>query len=337
MNGWNPMPQRVLIKSFPRIHITLIDLAGATSRKYGGVGFALAAFPIEVEATLSVGNELTFHQEVEKRDERDVREFLERLKTELDAHFSIRVHSLPPQHVGLGSKTALLLAVGAACNALRSNPLKVSELKNISGRGATSGIGVNAFFHGGVIVDLGHPKSSRVCFVPSSAQQVSMTPPIGIRLPFPQEWQVHLFLPEGRRYAGGDEVNFFQRNTPISGDEALRVLAAVYHGIVPAFLETDHILLRCVLAEVQAIGFKQREIQGQSASIRHLLERLSSEDYVAAGMSSMGPLIYTIVLADKEASMARLGTAIQSDGLATYLGCFNGRNLGHEIRGAHNA
>ncbi len=325
------MRQHVLVKAFPRIHITLIDVAGVTHRRYGGAGFAIDTLSIEAEATLNDGNKLTFQDKPDSRDETDAQMFLNRLTEKLRRKFAVHIRSLPPQHVGFGSKTVLLLAIGTACNALCGNSLKPEDLKQLSGRGGASGVGINTFYYGGFIVDLGHPKSEDVNFVPSSAGQASVTPPVGVRVLIPQQWQVHLFLPDGRRYAGGDESAFFKQNTPILEEEALRVLAAVYHGIVPAFMNSDLRLLKQAIAEVHVTGFKQRELQGQDTEVRELLKLLNKYEHIVAGMSSMGPLIYAIAPVDESIMVKKIGIIIQETAHTTYLGACKGRNTGYEI------
>ncbi len=328
------MKRLVTTRAFPRIHVTLIDLAGVTHRRYGGIGFALDAYPVEVECALSANNVVTTECQVAARDEMDVKNLLDRLTSVLEARFTACVRAVPPQHVGFGSKTALLLAVATACNALCGCPLAPNDLKKASGRGGTSGVGVNVFFLGGVVVDLGHPQTKHPAFAPSSAGSASYGPPVAARVPFPPQWTVHLFLPGGRRYAGGDEIAFFQENTPIPGDEARQVLAAVYHGILPAFLTQDFTLLKRALLDVHATGFKRRELEGQAEDVRQLLQILNQQDDVAAGMSSMGPLVYAIAPANVSVPAGdRAAERVAAAGV-TCLGAREARNAGHERREA---
>ncbi len=324
------MKQKVIVRAFPRIHLTLIDVAGITHRRYGGAGFSLDALPIEVESSLGIVNELTLQDKIDQRDEADVHALIERIATVLHTKFTVHILALPPQHVGFGSKTALLLAIGSACNALLGNPLLPDDIKQLCRRGGASGVGVNVFFQGGIIVDLGHPQSTEIGFVPSSARQASVTPPVSIRLPFPEQWQIHLYLSDNRIYTGDDEIMFFQQNTPIPGEEVFRVLAAVYHGIIPAFMDGDLRLLKQSMVDVHTTGFKQRELQGQGKEVRSLLELLNKHDHVAAGMSSMGPLIYAIAPADASAMMEKINKTLQETTQAKYLGVCKGRNTGHE-------
>ena len=118
------------------------------------------------------------------------------------------------------------------------------------------------------------------------------------------------FLPHGRIYSGEDEAIFFEENTPIGAAEVYEVLAAVYHGIVPAFAEADLGLLRAALWDVQQTGFKKREIAGQTGRVRELLELLHSRWKLAAGMSSLGPLVYGISLCDRSVPGSDIASAV---------------------------
>src|SRR5690606_15053545 len=138
-----------------------------------------------------------------------------------------------PPHVGLGTKTTLLLAIAAACNRDVGSPLGRRELQAVTRRGGTSGIGVNSFFYGGFGVDCGHPQRDAE-YAPSAASVPAVAAPLAVQTDFPAEWVIHLALPSGRRLSGGDERNFFAANTPVPHSDVLQVLSAVYHGLVPA-------------------------------------------------------------------------------------------------------
>jgi beta-ribofuranosylaminobenzene 5'-phosphate synthase len=101
-------------------------------------------------------------------------------------------------------------------------------------------------------------------------------------------------LPDGLRRSGQSEVRFFSRNTPIASDEAKEVLSLVYHALVPAVLTDDLHLLSQTLKAIHQVGFKRREVKGQSLATQDLLSRLQAIQGCASGMSSMGPLVYAI-------------------------------------------
>src|SRR6187397_3143910 len=83
------------------------------------------------------------------------------LEAVLPDELSFRVSLLTDiyEHVGLGTKTAVIL--GALQAAAIASGYKVSraELQLLSGRGGASGVGIHAFFIGGLVIDAGHWQS----------------------------------------------------------------------------------------------------------------------------------------------------------------------------------
>ena len=82
--------------------------------------------------------------------------------------------------------------------------------------------------------------------------------------------------------------------------ESLQTLGSVYHGVAPAILEGDLPALGYALRQIHAVGFKRREIAQQSDEVRTLLSQLQANRAVAAGMSSLGPLVYAITERDNQ-------------------------------------
>ena len=317
------------VRSFPRIHVTLIDLGGATQRRFGGAGFALDAMPAVVKAFRDKECRVEGAPNLRGRDRKDLELYVRRLSNAMERTFRVQVQSVMQQHVGLGSKTALLLAAGLACNAVGGMRLQRDTLVGMSGRGGASGVGVNVAFDGGFVVDGGH-KASVVndSFRPSSACESAPLPPQMVRLEFPKSWRVHLFLPRGRRYSGESERRFFSENTPIDVHEVREVMAAVYHGVAPAVAEGDLEALRTALRAIHGVGFKRRELMGQGQDVRELLDLLWKHVGAAAGMSSLGPLVYAITKDGEGADVVRDG---MTSGKGVYLGTWSGRNRGHDV------
>jgi beta-RFAP synthase len=145
----------------------------------------------------------------------------------------------------------------------------------------------------------------------------------------PETWRCHLLLPPGVRRSGDDESAFFESNTPVGEPDVLRVLAAVYHGICPAVAESDFKLLREALQQIQEVGFKRREVLGQPPAIRELIGELNARPYLAAGMSSMGPLIYVMEVCEVDRSL--FVPELSAAAGMQYLGVFSLRNAGFEV------
>jgi len=107
----------IRICAHPRIHMTLIDLAGCTKRDYGGVGFSIDEPATIIEVRKSGVTELIGFERFDRKARRDVLALLERMKEiGLDGGLHVSLLNAPPQHSGFGSKSSLLL----------SSPLKKS-------------------------------------------------------------------------------------------------------------------------------------------------------------------------------------------------------------------
>jgi beta-ribofuranosylaminobenzene 5'-phosphate synthase len=246
---------------------------------------------------------------------------------------SARVHvqAMPPQHVGLGSKTAVILAVLKAIDLVCGLKLTRSEVQLLSGRGGASGIGINAFFMGGFLIDGGH--DSRLCekILPSRFRDPLEIPPTVYRVDIPENWRFHLLLTPGKLSHGVGERKFFERNTPIPHREVFQSIALAYHGLVPAVTTGDLQLLRHVLSSIHKVGLKRRELADQSSAIHSILRVLRRREDCAVGLSSMGPLIYAVACSKNRELSEFVGSLCSSTG-ARMLGTFSGRNLGYSDR-----
>jgi beta-ribofuranosylaminobenzene 5'-phosphate synthase len=309
----------------------LLDLGNATLRKYGGAGFCIGGPPVEIEVAPSRETKIFGLEQVDSQGSSEVRRALGRLKAFLPhANAKVFVRNVPPQHIGLGTKTALILAVLKAVDLAVGPGLPAGTLQTLSRRGGTSGIGVNGFFMGGFLVDAGHDPGRSKGFAPSSDRTAFSVPPVVCRLSIPSKWRFHLMLPPGYRSSGSRERRFFRENTPIAARDVLNAISLVYHGVAPAVLSQDLSMLKEALRGLHRLGFKREEVEHQSLPVQELLRSVNHEANLAAGMSSLGPLVYAVtdkgdINADETLSLlsTRYG--------ARLLGCFPGRNEGFEV------
>ncbi len=322
----------IKLRAFPRLHIGLLDLGHATPWQYGGAGFTICGPEIEIEAEHNVRKtEVVGIGVLDQDGQADVHQALQRLANV--AHgTSVRLvlRDVPPQHVGLGSKTALLLGVLTAASRAMGIKIDRQNLQRLSGRGGTSGVGVHTFFQGGFIADGGHMSDIHNMFAPSSAHTPSEISPIISQATIPAEWRFHLILPRGARLFGAQEALFFQRQTPIPRSEAVEAIALMYHGIVPAVITGHLSLLKTSLSKFQYVGFKKRELLAQSRSTQAIVASFNAEPSCAAGLSSMGPLVYVVAPRD-DSSIMRCVRKVCAEYDATLLGVYEGRNQGFEI------
>lgn len=262
---------------------------------------------------------------VEARTIDDVNVLLGRLAAHGLTPCAIELLESPPEHVGLGSKTTLLLSVARVVAEVTGVDLTPDELCAITRRGGTSGIGIHTFFEGGWMVDGGRSRDGTTSLRPSSAQQPTSRPPAIAWASVPTTWRFHLLLPRGSRRSAAEEIEFFRTATPVPRDEVLETLSQVYHGIMPAVVEGDLGALHTALSRLRQSGFKRREIDHQSTAVRNLLDHLDASGY-ACGMSSLGPLVYVIV-DDSESATRALISAVGAYS-PHYLGSHAGINHG---------
>jgi beta-ribofuranosylaminobenzene 5'-phosphate synthase len=308
-----------------------MDLGNTTFRKYGGAGFTLSGLPTEVAATCGRSIVVRDLCKLDDQSKKDLVSALQRLSDIAPlTKAQVIVRQLPPQHIGLGTKTSLLLGALMAASLAAGVRLPKSLLQQISGRGGTSGIGINTFFKGGFLTDAGHNPAQSGGFAPSSSRRSIETPPVLCRVSIPQQWVFYLLLPRGRRFSGSLEQKFFKQNTPIQKAEVLQSIALLYHGVLPAVITDNLTLLKGSIERLQKTGFKNRELKVQPKVVRDIIYSFKDTPECAVGLSSMGPLIYVIANKKNQQvnSQVELVCKVTNTNL---LGIYAGRNRGFEV------
>jgi beta-ribofuranosylaminobenzene 5'-phosphate synthase len=206
-----------------------------------------------------------------------------------------------PEHVGLGSKTATLMALGQAISRHFSLELDYLEIARIVRRGGTSGVGVHASQFGGIVVDRGHRyPDEKSGFLPSSA---SGAPPPALlqRSSAPENCVVLHFRLASMGLSGSSEKAFFQKNCPIPSRETTEILKIVDDILLPSIRERSIDRLNYALDSMQYLGLKAREWDIQSyatRSFREAWERLRCRRQFASlppvCLSSLGPTLFML-------------------------------------------
>jgi beta-ribofuranosylaminobenzene 5'-phosphate synthase len=319
----------MIITARSRIHVSLADMAFASPRGFGGVGFAIRDPCTCVRISPATQIQIDGIDKLDARSKFALSELVERMVLRANkTGCKIELLNSPPQHVGFGSQTSLSLAVAAGINAIYDIGLQQDELQLLSGRGGGSGVGIHAFFHGGVIWDAGRAREEIVAYQPSGAGAPITLPPLMLRIHFPTTWSVVLALPDCLTISGASEKEFFQNNTPIPELESLRTMAELYHGVLPAFHNSDYRALARSLKTIHGFGFKSREFRRLPESIQEAVQCLQSRG-LAAGISSLGPLIY--ILQEDTNSITELVEQclrpLSLKSLSRVLGCDSGHDV----------
>lgn len=284
-----------------RLHFGLINLSQGTLRAFGGMGLS-----INQPRTTLVARKAKFHSLIgfDCQDAATLtmlKSILTRLERDYgELSFELELLEAPPQHCGFGSKTALYLASLCLINRFANFGMGQEEIIYRTGRGGASGIGVHGFFGGGVIVDGGQYWNRQGPILTSEFSRPQRHPPMHCRVALPDRWQALLFMPnDGIIYSNEAEREFVLANPPIPRLEALEALSAVYQLCLPALIERDHDTFKHGLRKLNSVGFKGRELDNQSPDVKELIEVLNSLGGVAAGLSSMGPLVFAVTNLDE--------------------------------------
>ena len=278
--------------------MSLIDLNGSLGRIDGGFGLTLASpnWLIEFSDECEAG----FHFEGLEEARAMINDVIKRITTELNVDFpklSIKIIESIPPHVGLGSKTQLLLSIAAGLCHLINREFKVYELAKIVQRGGTSGIGYLAFDLGGFIVDVGHSygeQGEKHSFLPSSISPAPPAMPL-FRADLPNNWEILLVQLNVHQGANNsEEVDIFQSKCPIRLEEVEKISHRVLMQVIPAIKSNSLSNLADALHFIGRHGFKAIETRLQDPFVADLIDVIYNNFHIPVGMSSFGPIIYCI-------------------------------------------
>ena len=293
--------QRVFVEAPARLHFGVLDLRGDLGRRFGGIGAAVPAPSLLLEARPAA--ELKAEGPDGARALEFARRFARYHDIDLRLHFCI--HRAIPAHAGLGSGTQLALAVARASAELSGLPTEVTALARAVDRGRRSGVGTWTFAHGGFVLEGGRTPEGNGGVEGDDAGRVA---PLLARMPLPAAWRCVVAVPRGKPgLTGDDEAAAFARLPPPGAREVERVAHLVLMQLLPALAEADLTGFGAALGEVQRItGGWFAPAQGgvfAPGETRDLVERLRDWGAVGVGQSSWGPAVYGIV-ADAAASQA---------------------------------
>lgn len=280
----------VTVTAGARLHLGFLDLNGGLGRRFGSVGLA-----IEQPAT-----RLTLRRAAALRVEGPEAERASRHLELLASHLGLKsayrltIHEAIPAHAGLGSGTQLALAVATALRRLEGFLPDHLNDGLLLRRGARSGIGLGIFERGGLVVDGGR-----------GAQ--TSTPPIIVRMDFPQQWRVIIVLdPRAQGVHGGEEQAAFAGLSEFSAASAAEICRLVLIKALPALAEQDIGSFGDAIARLQEIvGEHFAPAQGgasyASAAVAQIMKELREHGARGTGQSSWGPTGFAFAADVREA------------------------------------
>jgi len=276
-----------------RLHFALINQSGMLGRCNGGFGVSISKPVWDIEVSHS--DILTFQgNEICAEQKKSIKILIDKFSDYIGTN-SIQLHfnSIIKSHCGFGSKTSLLLSVAQLINHLFELRLSHAELINITGRGGTSGVGINLFENGGFVVDNGHVYKHGQPFLPSSYPMLSPAKKIF-------SLKNNIFKIIFFRFSEGKY--FGQRKNYCFKHIVLWMLVTRGISYVVFFFKLSQLSLRMIIThyrwvckEIQGIGFKKIEWEHQGATEREFLKYWNDKNGDSAlCLSSIGPGLFYI-------------------------------------------
>lgn len=286
------------IKVFPRIHISLIGMNNDGYRLNGGVGFSIATPTLDISFEPSDSIDV-----IDKRNQGFTQKELDRLKKHLgnaimndkfDIAFRCIIHdNMLQSHVGFGSNSMVYLACVEALFILNGYSYTDNDVVALSGRGGTSGIGINTYFKGGFIFDVGISNLGQRSLGPSSVfmDKVGDKPLLLKSITLP-EWQIGICIPSIKHKTEEEEKSFFQKNCPINKGAVEKILYEAVYGITSSLMEDNFNVFCQSINAIQHTKWKllERVLYGKKLLTAESIIRNAGA--ICVGMSSLGPLLY---------------------------------------------
>lgn len=291
-----------MISAPSRLHISLACMGGNPYRRNGGAGLAISGFDTVIVASKAKSISIVNGSNLAK-DRWFPEQRLSRLEellratsfTEKTQSVKIEIIAAPPQHCGFGSGTALELACLEALFVCGGGPYKPNDLIKYSSRGGTSGVGINTYFSGGFVVDAGQQASSQK-FLPSSAVLPSelIRPTLLGRWEFPS-WPLLLHLLDIRKtFSGEAETDFFEDNSIATSEQIFFTVFLLTFGLIPSVIESNLESFCSTIKTLQTTHWKAAEWAAQGSGVCSLRTNIEKTGALAVGMSSFGPLLYSL-------------------------------------------
>ena len=262
----------------------------------GSIGFSISAPPIEIYFEESENIEIIDKRKIEfttsekARLEHTLLETINRHSFKKKPRYIIYSEVLP--HHGFGSNTAIYMSFVEALFILNSYEYSDNDVIVSSGRGGTSGIGINTYFNGGFIFDAGI-KNHKYLLNPSSIAERDGKMPLVLQQIALPEWRVGICIPEYiQTKSEQEEIDFFDRHCPIDGNSVNTILYESVFGITSSIIERDYDVFCKSVNTIQSTKWKYLERIQYGAELIELENKIRDWGADCVGMSSFGPMLF---------------------------------------------
>lgn len=299
-----------------RIHVSLLSMSSGLPRINGSAGFAISksAVSLRFASSTSFSINAKAHTNVSP-------ELLERLKRAAHDWFQktncvplgqIEIVDCMPEHFGFGVTTSAVMALLEGLSLLAGMPLSQSELQAVSRRGGTSGIGINTYFSGGFVIDLGQRPHTTTLWKPSDAHEGDFPLPLPFFHRSLPNWKIGVCIPKMiAPKSVSEEKSFFLATCPIPPLEAYQATYWSIFGLAGSIIENDCETFASAIKAIQSSGWKQAERRQYGTLLSSIEQDLYECGAWGVGMSSFGPSLY--FLAENIGSVSQMFLNRRSD------------------------
>lgn len=286
----------------------------------GGIGFAIDSPVAKID--IAPSNDLLLN---DTRSNPMSRTEIDQLRLQLEAFCSERGLKTAAQidiggdirtHFGMGSGTSLRLAAIEGVALINGLRLTKPETIFASKRGGTSGVGINSYFEGGLICDLGRPNGGSD-FGPSSTAQPDRLPLTLPTIALP-EWPILLCIP--RRISTktqSEEVEFFRRTTPLPNTASFEASYLALFGVYAAAAEADYAVFCRSVNDIQHTAWKMAERSEYGEPLAAICDALRAGGADCVGMSSLGPMIFCLAPRSRFSALEQIAADYHCDTIRT--------------------
>lgn len=290
---------KLKITTYPRIHITLIDMNHQSYRANGGIGFSIESPTLELNFEEAERFSIT-----DGRDNGFINSELNRIIDRLEKAYSewaltkkyrCQVNTDLLTHFGFGTSTSMRLACLEALMIMNGKDYTSKTLTQLSGRGGTSGIGITTYFNGGFVFDLGVKSNLVNKYQPSSANEYAEVKPLVLASTKLPDWDLGVLIPlDIKAKTEEEELVFFKQTCPISTEEVNSILYTSTYGVAASVYEQDLNTFCNSVNAIQNTAWKKAERNLYGEQIQHYEQILFESGAKCVGMSSLGPTLFFV-------------------------------------------
>lgn len=278
-----------------RLHLTLIGMNSGGYRINGGVGFAISAPEIRLKVTAARKMEVldARRHPWDEHERGRLRTFLEVVQENAELHNSAVVEILdsPSSHHGFGTGTGMRLGAIEGLLEINERELPREAIIALSNRGGTSGIGINTYFDGGIVVDIGHSGVTEQ--LPSGTLEGCRSAPLRMASGLMPEWKIGVCIPnELQALTREQERDFFLETCPIKDAQVYETLYHSVYGIFGSAMEARFSDFCLAVNKIQKSAWKTAERSLYGTKLTEIEDALYKCGAKAVGMSSLGPSLF---------------------------------------------